>query len=45
MAKDKAICNTDVMIDYWDNTNPRHAATKFTLENSSELDNVMLGDE
>lgn len=28
MAKDKIICDTDVMIDYWDKTKPRHAATK-----------------
>lgn len=42
MAKDKVICDTDVMIDYWDSSNLRHAATKATLENSIELDNVLL---
>ena len=42
MAKEKVICDTDVMIDYWDKTNPRHAAIKSTLENSIELDNVVL---
>lgn len=42
MAKEKIICDTDVMIDYWDKTKSRHAATKFTLENSIELDYVVL---
>jgi|SRR5665213_991305 len=42
MAEKKIICDTDVMIDYWDNTNPRHSITKLTLEKSIELDNVML---
>ncbi len=42
MAKKKIICDTDVMIDYWDKTKPRHAATKSTLEKSFELDNVVL---
>lgn len=42
MAKKKVICDTDVMIDYWDVTNPRHAPTKSTLETSIDLDNVVL---
>lgn len=42
MAKEKIICDTDVMIDYWDKTNIRHAATKVTLENAIQLDNVVL---
>ncbi len=42
MAKEKIICDTDVMIDYWDKTKPRHATTKSTLEKSIELDNVVL---
>ncbi len=31
-----------MMIDYWDKTKPRHAATKSTLEKSIELSNVVL---
>ena len=42
MAEKKIICDTDVMIDYWDNNNPRYLITKSTLEKSIELDNVML---
>ncbi len=42
MAKKKIICDTDVMIDYWDKTRPRHEGTKSTLEKSIELDNVVL---
>jgi hypothetical protein len=42
MAKEKIICDTDVMIDYWDKTKSRHAATKSMLEKSIELDNVVL---
>lgn len=42
MAKKKIICDTDVMIDYWDKTKPRHSSTKTTLEKSIELDNIVL---
>jgi predicted nucleic acid-binding protein len=42
MAKKKIICDTDVMIEYWDAAKPRHATTKLTLEKSVELDNVVL---
>lgn len=42
MAKKKIICDTDVMIDYWDKTKPRHITTKSILETSIELDNVIL---
>lgn len=42
MEKEKIICDTDVMIDYWDKTKPRHAASKSTLEKSIELSNVVL---
>ncbi len=31
-----------MMIDYWDKTKPRHAATKSTLEKSIKLSNVVL---
>lgn len=42
MAKEKIICDTDVMIDYWDISKPRHASTKLTLEKHIELDNIVL---
>lgn len=42
MAKKKIICDTDVMIEYWDTAKSRHATTKSTLEKSIELDNVVL---
>jgi predicted nucleic acid-binding protein len=42
MAKKKIICDSDVMIDYWDTAKSRHAVTKSTLEKSIELDNVVL---
>ena len=42
MAKKKIICDTDVMIDFWDLKNVRHASTKAILEENIELDNVVL---
>lgn len=42
MAKKKIICDTDVMIDYWDKTKSRHTSTKEIIENSIELDNMIL---
>jgi predicted nucleic acid-binding protein len=33
MAKTKVICDTDVLIDYWDTSNSRHLKTKEILEN------------
>ena len=42
MAKKKIICDTDVMIDYWDVTKPRHSTTKEILENLIGLNNVVL---
>lgn len=41
MAK-KIVCDTDVMIDYWDLSNPRHSQTKSILEDIITLDNVVL---
>ena len=41
MAK-KVICDTDVMIDYWDTLNPRHAKTKSILEDIITLDMIVL---
>lgn len=40
MAK-KVICDTDVMIDYWDLSIPRHSQTKYILEDIITLDNVV----
>jgi predicted nucleic acid-binding protein len=42
MAKKKIICDTDVMIEYWDKDKSRHSFTKSTLEKSIEIDNVVL---
>ena len=42
MAEKKIICDTDVMIDYWDESNVRHKETKLILENEIGLDNVVL---
>ena len=42
MAKKKIVCDTDVMIDYWDRSNSRHAATKLTLEQTIEADNIVI---
>lgn len=42
MAKEKIICDTDVMIDYWDKSKARHSSTKSILEKSIELDNIVL---
>lgn len=38
----KVICDTDVLIDYWDKTNARHAATAAILETAIGLDDVVL---
>lgn len=42
MAQSKIICDTDVMIDYFDQTNLRHANTSSILENKIRLDNIIL---
>ena len=36
------ICDTDVMIDYWNIRNQRHSTAKDILENSVEIGNVLL---
>ena len=38
----KIICDTDVMIDYWDATKPRHSNTKAILETEITLDRIVL---
>lgn len=42
MAKNKIICDTDVLIDYWDTANSRHSTTKKVLEENIEISNVVL---
>ncbi|MBK7763553.1 MAG: PIN domain-containing protein [Bacteroidetes bacterium] len=42
MAKKQVICDTDVMIEYWDITSSRHKTTKFVLENEIEIDNIII---
>ena len=42
MAEIKVICDTDVIIDYFDTRQSRHDVTKRTLEEKIGLDNIML---
>lgn len=42
MAEIKIICDTDVIIDYFDTRQSRHDLTKRTLEEKIGLNNVML---
>ena len=42
MAEAKVICDTDVIIDYFDSKAIRHNATKSTIEERIGLNNVML---
>lgn len=42
MAKNKIVCDTDVMIDYWDVLCQRHSQTKAILENKVGLDNIVI---
>jgi predicted nucleic acid-binding protein len=42
MAKKKVICDTDVMIDYFDSANPRYKSTKTALETDIDLNNILL---
>ena len=42
MAKTKVICDTDVMIDYFDTQNSRHNKTKQLIEEEIQLDNIWL---
>ena len=36
------MCDTDVIIDYWDTTSKRHNLTKEVLESTIGLDNVVI---
>jgi len=42
MAKKKVVCDTDVLIDYWDTSSKRYNQTKEILEKKIGLDNVVL---
>jgi predicted nucleic acid-binding protein len=42
MAKIKVVCDTDVMIDYWDVSSKRHSQTKTIIEEKIGLDNVVI---
>ena len=42
MEKSHVICDTDVMIDYWDRNSNRYDKTKAILESSIGLNNVLL---
>jgi predicted nucleic acid-binding protein len=42
MATKQVICDTDVIIDYWDNKQSRHLKTRNILEDSIGLSNVFL---
>lgn len=38
----KVICDSDVLIDYWDNTRNRHLATKHIINNIIGVDKVLI---
>ncbi len=38
----KVICDTDVMIDFWDSAKARHSATRDIIGNEIMLDNVIV---
>lgn len=42
MAKEKVICDSDVIIDYWNINSKRHSDTKHILEDEIGLNNVAL---
>jgi predicted nucleic acid-binding protein len=42
MAAKKIICDTDVMVDYWNTNNSRHAATKSIVDDNIGIDNVVI---
>ena len=42
MAKKKIICDTDIMIDYWDTSQKRYSSTVEILDNQIGLDNIVL---
>ena len=42
MAKNKIICDTDVLIDYFDSNKIRHLQTKALIDNEIGIDDVAL---
>jgi predicted nucleic acid-binding protein len=42
MAKKQVVCDTDVMIDYWNVSSKRHIQTKEIFETSIGLDNIVI---
>jgi predicted nucleic acid-binding protein len=40
--EEKVICDTDVMIDFWDETNSKHVDTVVLLEDKIGLSNIVL---
>lgn len=42
MAKEKVICDTDVIIDYWNEGSVRHSNTRHIIEELIEIENVVL---
>lgn len=42
MAKEKIICDTDVLIDYFDVTQQRHQETKLILEQNIGLSHILI---
>ena len=42
MESNKIICDTDVLIDYFDTAKSRHRATQQIIENEIGLDNIVI---
>ncbi len=42
MAKKQVICDTDVMIDYWNITSKRSSDVRNLIENKIGLDNIVI---
>lgn len=42
MAKKYVICDTDVLIDYWNKKSKRHTATKEILEEKLGIDKIII---
>lgn len=42
MAKKQVVCDTDVMIDYWDVLSNRHNDAKYKIESEIGLENIVI---
>jgi len=42
MVKKKIVCDTDVMIDYWNTNSKRHSFTKQKLDEEIGIDNIII---